>query len=158
MICPRCSGLAKMFGRGKANTLPRLRTFSYTAMASLKDSTIWFLSKELPSLRQACEQMYPPADIRKGLPRFTVIICGKRHKTRFYPTNEQTCNRSGITQPGTVVDRGLTETLGTSSCKPMPLSRALHAHATTTLYTTRSSGRSTSKPSRHHSRPSPTWL
>jgi eukaryotic translation initiation factor 2C len=68
------------------------------------------LSKELPSLRKACEQMYPPPDTKKGLPRFTVIICGKRHKTRFYPTTEQTCDRSGNTQPGTVVDRGVTET------------------------------------------------
>jgi len=67
------------------------------------------LSKELPQLRQACEQVYPPADTKKGLPRFTIIVCGKRHKTRFYPTTEQDCDRSGNTKPGTVVDRGVTE-------------------------------------------------
>jgi len=66
-------------------------------------------SQELPQLRRACEQVYPAADQQKGLPRFTVIICGKRHKTRFYPTAEQDCDRSGNTKSGTVVDRGVTE-------------------------------------------------
>ncbi|KAF5236906.1 hypothetical protein FANTH_11079 [Fusarium anthophilum] len=67
------------------------------------------ISQELPQLRRACEQMYPAADTKKGLPRFTIIVCGKRHKTRFYPTNAQDCDRSGNTKPGTVVDRGVTE-------------------------------------------------
>ncbi|KAF9732031.1 hypothetical protein PMIN06_000183 [Paraphaeosphaeria minitans] len=67
------------------------------------------LGKELTQLRRACEQVYPPPDTKKGLPRITVIICGKRHKTRFYPTTEQDCDRSGNTKPGTVVDRGVTE-------------------------------------------------
>ncbi|KAI1906889.1 hypothetical protein LOZ65_006818 [Ophidiomyces ophidiicola] len=67
------------------------------------------LSQELPQLHRACEQVYPTADTKKGLPRFTIIICGKRHKTRFYPTTVQDCDRSGNTKPGTVVDRGVTE-------------------------------------------------
>ncbi|KAI4711216.1 hypothetical protein J4E89_003781 [Alternaria sp. Ai002NY15] len=67
------------------------------------------LSQELPQLRKACEALYPAPDTKKGLPRFTVVICGKRHKTRFYPTNLQDCDRSGNTKPGTVVDRGVTE-------------------------------------------------
>jgi eukaryotic translation initiation factor 2C len=67
------------------------------------------LSQELPQLRKACQDVYPAPDTKKGLPRFTVVICGKRHKTRFYPTTEQDCDRSGNTKPGTVVDRGVTE-------------------------------------------------
>ncbi len=67
------------------------------------------LNQELPQLRRACEQMYPPADTKKGFPRISIIICGKRHKTRFYPTAEKDCDRSGNTKPGTVVDRGVTE-------------------------------------------------
>jgi eukaryotic translation initiation factor 2C len=67
------------------------------------------LAKELPQLRRACEQIYPAPDTKKGLPRFTIVICGKRHKTRFYPTAEKDCDRSGNTKPGTVVDRGVTE-------------------------------------------------
>ncbi|KAJ6439029.1 Piwi, PAZ and DUF1785 domain protein [Purpureocillium lavendulum] len=70
------------------------------------------LSQELPQLRRACRQMYPTADTQKGLPRFSIIICGKRHKTRFYPTAEEHCDRSGNTKPGTVVDRGVTEARG----------------------------------------------
>ncbi|QGA17407.1 hypothetical protein EYB26_005078 [Talaromyces marneffei] len=67
------------------------------------------LSRELPQLRRACEEVYPTADTKLGLPRFTIIICGKRHKTRFYPTTEEDCDRSGNTKPGTVVDRRVTE-------------------------------------------------
>lgn len=67
------------------------------------------LNQELPQLRRACEQVYPATDTKRGLPRISVIICGKRHKTRFYPTQEQDCDRSGNTKPGTVVDRGVTE-------------------------------------------------
>ncbi|KAF1829044.1 putative RNA interference and gene silencing protein [Decorospora gaudefroyi] len=67
------------------------------------------LDNELPRMRKACEAMYPATDTKKGLPRFTIVVCGKRHKTRFYPTTEKDCDRSGNTQPGTVVDRGVTE-------------------------------------------------
>ncbi|KNG46913.1 Stem cell self-renewal protein Piwi [Stemphylium lycopersici] len=67
------------------------------------------LSQELPQMRAACEQMYPATDTKKGLPRFTVVICGKRHKTRFYPTTREGADDSGNTKPGTVVDRGVTE-------------------------------------------------
>ena len=67
------------------------------------------IGEELPQIRRACEQVYPPADTKKGLPRISIIICGKRHKTRFYPTQEADCDRSGNTKPGTVVDRGVTE-------------------------------------------------
>jgi eukaryotic translation initiation factor 2C len=67
------------------------------------------LIDELSQMRSACEQVYPATDTKKGLPRFTVVICGKRHKTRFYPTSVQDADRSGNTKPGTVVDRGVTE-------------------------------------------------
>jgi eukaryotic translation initiation factor 2C len=67
------------------------------------------LAEELPQLRKGCEAVYPADLTKKGLPRFTIVICGKRHKTRFYPTTEKDCDRSGNTQPGTVVDRGVTE-------------------------------------------------
>lgn len=67
------------------------------------------LSKELAQMRKACEQVYPAVDTKKGLPRFTVVICGKRHKTRFYPTRKEDADGSGNPKPGTVVDRGVTE-------------------------------------------------
>ncbi|KAI2775636.1 eukaryotic translation initiation factor 2C 2 [Daldinia loculata] len=67
------------------------------------------LDEELPLLRAACVEAYPPPDQKKGLPRLTVVVVGKRHHTRFYPTKEADADRSGNTKPGTVVDRGVTE-------------------------------------------------
>lgn len=67
------------------------------------------LDEEVPLLRAACKEVYPPADQAKGLPCLSVVIVGKRHHTRFYPTREAEADRSGNTKPGTVVDRGVTE-------------------------------------------------
>jgi hypothetical protein len=67
------------------------------------------LDEELPLLRKACQKAYSPADQKKGLPRFTIIIVGKRHHTRFYPTQEADGDRSSNPKPGTVVDRNITE-------------------------------------------------
>ncbi|KAJ6039311.1 uncharacterized protein N7446_014059 [Penicillium canescens] len=44
----------------------------------------------------------------KGLPRLSIVIVGKRHNTRFYPTTDQDSNRENPI-PGTVVDRGVSE-------------------------------------------------
>ncbi|KAL6691521.1 Piwi domain-containing protein [Trichoderma pleuroticola] len=67
------------------------------------------LDQELPLLRAACKEMYPAPDQKKGLPRMTVAIVGKRHHTRFYPTTAADADKGGNTKPGTVVDRGVTE-------------------------------------------------
>ena len=70
------------------------------------------LEKEYPKIAAACRSSYPPAD----LPSITIIVCGKRHHTRFYPTAEQHSDLTttqgkwakGNPKPGTVVDRGIT--------------------------------------------------
>lgn len=67
------------------------------------------LEQELPLLRKACQATYPADMTKKGLPRLSVIIVGKRHHTRFYPTQGKDMDRSGNCKPGTVVDRGVTE-------------------------------------------------
>ena len=68
------------------------------------------LKDELPNLRDACKKRYPPAMQARGLPRISIAIVGKRHHTRFYPTTEQGSDgRTGNCQPGTVVDRGVTQ-------------------------------------------------
>ncbi|KAH8725031.1 ribonuclease H-like domain-containing protein [Phaeosphaeriaceae sp. PMI808] len=42
-------------------------------------------------------------------PKISIIVVGKRHHTRFYPTKEEdTDGKTGNPQPGTVVDRGVT--------------------------------------------------
>lgn len=67
------------------------------------------LDNELPLIRNACRQKYPASDTKKGLPKISIIVCGKRHHTRFYPTTTGDADRKGNCQPGTIVDRGVTE-------------------------------------------------
>ncbi|KAL5044938.1 hypothetical protein BDW71DRAFT_198603 [Aspergillus fruticulosus] len=64
--------------------------------------------KELPLLKNACKDIYPASDTAKNLPRFSIIIVGKRHHTRFYPTRQEDADRSNNPVNGTVVDRGVT--------------------------------------------------
>ncbi|CAZ85927.1 unnamed protein product [Tuber melanosporum] len=61
------------------------------------------LDAELPKIREACVVMR--ADYR---PKVTIIIVGKRHHTRFYPTESDKADRLGNPAPGTIVDRGVT--------------------------------------------------
>ena len=67
------------------------------------------LDKELPALRTACKAVYTAADTKVGKPHITIIIVGKRHNTRFYPTKKEEADRGGNPVNGTVVDRGVTE-------------------------------------------------
>lgn len=68
-------------------------------------------SIEVPLIKSACADLYPAAVTKQGKPHLTVVICGKRIKTRFYPTSEmEQDERTGGTKSGTVVDRGITET------------------------------------------------
>ncbi|KAL8678033.1 MAG: hypothetical protein Q9186_005602 [Xanthomendoza sp. 1 TL-2023] len=66
------------------------------------------LVDELPQVREACRKRYPGG---KG-PKISIIVCGKRHHTRFYPTNTQNTDRSTNSKNGTVVDRGVTMEMG----------------------------------------------
>lgn len=67
------------------------------------------VDKELPALRSACEEVYPASDTNVGKPHITIIIVGKRHNTRFYPTKMDDADRGGNPVNGTIVDRGVTE-------------------------------------------------
>ncbi|OMP84863.1 Protein argonaute-2 [Diplodia seriata] len=67
------------------------------------------LREEVPQLREACRQLYPPAQTAKGFPRLAVVVVGKRHHTRFFPTADQHADKNSNTKPGTVVDRGVTQ-------------------------------------------------
>jgi eukaryotic translation initiation factor 2C len=67
------------------------------------------LDVELPQIRAACKKFYPAIDSKNGFPNITIIVVGKRHNTRFYPTNVEDADRSSNPQNGTVVDRGVTE-------------------------------------------------
>lgn len=67
------------------------------------------LNEELPLLRAAYREKYTPEQTNAGYPRTSIIIVGKRHHTRFYPTKLIDADRTGNTTNGTVVDRGITE-------------------------------------------------
>lgn len=64
------------------------------------------LDEEYPSFVAAFDELYGP--VAKH-PKVSIIVVGKRHHTRFYPTSIQHADgRTGNCQPGTVVDRGVT--------------------------------------------------
>jgi eukaryotic translation initiation factor 2C len=64
------------------------------------------LAEELPSIRRACELMYPANGPK---PKISIVIVGKRHHTRFYPVKaDDADNDMGNPKHGTVVDRGVT--------------------------------------------------
>ncbi|KAJ7672569.1 argonaute-like protein, partial [Mycena polygramma] len=60
------------------------------------------IAEELPAIRLACTK-FP-----NYKPKITIVICGKRHHTRFYPTDAANAAADGNPKAGTVVDRGVT--------------------------------------------------
>lgn len=64
------------------------------------------LENELPAFEKAFDKLY---GAKSKHPKISIIVVGKRHHTRFYPTTvEGTDGRTGNPMPGTVVDRGVT--------------------------------------------------
>ncbi|SLM41349.1 Stem cell self-renewal protein Piwi [Lasallia pustulata] len=64
------------------------------------------LIAESPAIDAAIRRVYPP---KGAMAKVSIIIVGKRHHTRFYPTKpEEADQRSGNCVNGTVVDRGVT--------------------------------------------------
>lgn len=64
------------------------------------------LEKEYPAFKKAFEKLY---GAESKHPKISIVMVGKRHHTRFYPTKEEdTDGRTGNPKPGTVVDRGVT--------------------------------------------------
>ena len=67
------------------------------------------LQNELVAIKDACKEMYPATVTQSGKPKIAIIVVGKRHNTRFYPTSPQNVTKSMNPHNGTVVDRGITE-------------------------------------------------
>ena len=59
-------------------------------------------------MKTMCAQLYREGKLAP--PKFTIVIVGKRHHTRFYPTSPEHAdvNHGYNPLPGTVVDRGIT--------------------------------------------------
>jgi eukaryotic translation initiation factor 2C len=60
------------------------------------------LKNEYPAILDACKKMNFLAR-----PKISIVICGKRHHTRFFPTKEEDGDQNGNPKNGTVVDRGV---------------------------------------------------
>jgi hypothetical protein len=60
------------------------------------------LNDELPQVKQACESLH---DCKA---RITILVGGKRHNTRFFPTSRADCDSKNNCPNGTVVDRVIT--------------------------------------------------
>ena len=66
------------------------------------------LDEELARMRGCCIALYN--DVDEPWPRFTLIIVGKRHHTRFFPPEgHPRSDPKGNPKRGLVVDRGITE-------------------------------------------------
>ncbi|KAJ8105360.1 hypothetical protein OPT61_g10226 [Boeremia exigua] len=64
------------------------------------------LEHELPAFEVAFDKLY---GAKAKHPKISIVIVGKRHHTRFYPTKaEDMDDKTGNPMPGTVVDRGVT--------------------------------------------------
>ncbi|KAA8894920.1 Piwi domain-containing protein [Sphaerosporella brunnea] len=61
------------------------------------------MEDEVPQIRQACRE--------EGIQNvmLTLAIVGKRHHTRFFPVDERDVDQTGNPQPGSIVDRGVTD-------------------------------------------------
>lgn len=46
------------------------------------------LAQELPSIRKACQAMPQPGG-KPYSPTITIVICAKRHQTRFFATEQE---------------------------------------------------------------------
>ena len=67
------------------------------------------IKEELPQILEAFKRIDAKND--KYHPTLSIVICGKRHNARFYPTDSEFADRNGNTRPGTVVDKGVTSML-----------------------------------------------
>ena len=114
-------GRTEMVSALEALFLGRLRLWQKHNKQSLPENIILYrdgvsegqyqqlLDLELPLIRNACRQAYPATAIKQEIPKISIIVCGKRHHTRFYPSVEGEADRSSNCFPGTIVDRGVTE-------------------------------------------------
>ncbi|KIY67428.1 argonaute-like protein [Cylindrobasidium torrendii FP15055 ss-10] len=62
------------------------------------------VDEEMPAI-QAAFRVFNQGNYR---PKLSIIVCGKRHHTRFFPADEQGSDQKGNSKPGMVVDRGVT--------------------------------------------------
>ncbi|KAI0300639.1 Piwi-domain-containing protein [Multifurca ochricompacta] len=90
--------------RRRSNVLPkRVIVFRDGVSEGQYDKVI---REELPQIFEAFKRI--DAKNPRYHPTLSILICGKRHHARFYPTDSEHADKNGNTRPGTVVDRGVT--------------------------------------------------
>ena len=77
-------------------------------MTSPKGQYDLVLKNELPRILDAFK-LFKQGSYR---PDLTIVICGKRHHARNYPTGQDHATPNGNTPPGTVIDKGITDVYG----------------------------------------------
>ncbi|KAI0273257.1 ribonuclease H-like domain-containing protein [Russula aff. rugulosa BPL654] len=93
--------------RRRSNVLPkRMIIFRDGVSEGQYDKVI---KEELPQILAAFKRI--DSKNEKYHPTLSIVICGKRHNARFYPTDSEFADRNGNTRPGTVVDKGVTSML-----------------------------------------------
>ncbi|OQN96095.1 hypothetical protein B0A48_18341 [Cryoendolithus antarcticus] len=92
--------------RSKNRTLPANLVLYRDGVSEGQYQTV--LDDELPAIKKAISIIYSPAEVKQGVPRLSIIIVGKRHHTRFYPTKADDADKIGNLKHGLVVDRGVT--------------------------------------------------
>lgn len=90
--------------KAKNNVLPQ-RVLVYRDGVS-EGQFLIVIEEELPAIKAAFKKFDTPKTPYR--PQLTIVICGKRHHTRFYPTEQAHADHNGNPRPGTVVDRGVT--------------------------------------------------
>jgi len=68
------------------------------------------LERELPQILEACKKFNTAGRKTPYRPTISIIVCGKRHHARLHATQADQMSRNGNTLPGTVVDKGITDT------------------------------------------------
>jgi len=88
----------------KNNALPQRILFFRDGVSEGQFLTV--REDEMPKIRKAFSK-FSMRDGKPYNPKLTILIAGKRHHTRFFPTQDGDADK-GNCKPGTVVDRGVT--------------------------------------------------
>jgi len=106
MISPLCEMMQERLAafQTKSKTLPQRIIVYRDGVSEGQFQTV--VKEELPEIKKSFQKFKTVNAEYK--PKLTIVICGKRHHTRFYPTEAAHADRDGNPRPGTVVDRGIT--------------------------------------------------
>lgn len=104
----------------KSMLASRLRLWAKNHKAALPENIIMYrdgisegqynlcLEQELPLLQEATQMDEFAHQYKEEPPRWTIIVCSKRHHTRFFPTSIDTASKTSNCRAGTNVDRDVT--------------------------------------------------